>query len=103
MKVEITTKVLLHDRLGRLVRGQVAELPDGQAESFLRQGWVQRYDTKVIESVPSVVVGATEPSSALPAAPVSPQTTLNESDSGDSPEEAPVLTTRQKRRSRQGR
>lgn len=97
MKVEITTKVLLHDRLGRLVRGQVADLPDGQAESFLRQGWVQRYDTKVIESVPSVVVGATEQSFASPAAPASPQTTSNKSDSGDSPEEAPAPAPKRKR------
>lgn len=52
MKVEIKAKVLHHDKLGTLARGQVVELPESQATEYQGRGWVQFYDTKVVEMSP---------------------------------------------------
>lgn len=52
MKVEIKAKVLHHDKLGTLARGQVVELPDAQAQDFVQRGWCQQYETKVVHAEP---------------------------------------------------
>jgi hypothetical protein len=56
MKVKVTTKVLLHDTLGRLVAGDVVELSDGQARDFIASGWAEAeatYETKVVRETPA--------------------------------------------------
>lgn len=58
MKVTIKTKALLHDTLGRLSAGDVVELQDQQAESFIASGWAEQYETKVIQQKP---VAANDP------------------------------------------
>lgn len=83
MKVAIVAKVLLHDRLGRLVRGAVVELPDVLAEAWLRKGWVERADAKEDRERPSEAAGT--PPSALPVAPVSTEQTLKPSKRGGKP------------------
>ena len=88
MKVTVKARTLLHDRLGRLRQGQTVEMPEAQAKEFLRRGFVEHYQTKVIHSTaatpdnPSVGAGMDAPSSALPVAPASPQTTSSESETG---------------------
>lgn len=54
MKVTIKTKSLLHDTLGRLSAGDVVELQDQQAESFIASGWAEPYQTKVVKLEPEV-------------------------------------------------
>ena len=58
MKVTIKTKALLPDTLGRLSAGDVVELQDQQAESFIASGWAEPYETKVIHPKP---VAANDP------------------------------------------
>lgn len=88
MKVQVIRKTLIHDRLGTLPPGRVVDLPDAQAREFLRRGFVERYETKVVHASPatpgnpSEAAGMAQPSSALPVAQASPQPTLNESESG---------------------
>lgn len=88
MQVTIKAHTLLHDRLGRLRQGQTVDLPDAQAREWLRKGWVEHYQTKVIHSTPATpgnpleAAGTELPPSASPVAQASPQTTLSESESG---------------------
>lgn len=85
MKVTIKARTLIHDRLGTLHAGQVVDLPDNQAREFLRKGWVEHYQTKVIHSSPaspgnpSEAAGMARQPSALPVAQASLQTTSSES------------------------
>lgn len=88
MKVTIKARTLLHDRLGALRAGQVVDLPDSQAREFLRRGFVEHYQTKVIHATPatpgnpSEAAGTAQQPSALPVAQASPQTTSSESEPG---------------------
>lgn len=80
MKVAIVSKVIHHDRLGRLARGAVVELPDHQAAEWLRRGWVERAEVKEDRERPCEAAGT--PPSALPVAPASPEQTLKPSKRG---------------------
>lgn len=83
MKVHvISNKAILDDRLGRLKKGDIKEMPDHKASFYLRRGEVELYETKIVRDRPFEAVGKTEPLSASPAAQASPQTTVNESESG---------------------
>lgn len=82
MDVVVKCRVLYHDRLGTLKQGQRVELPEFQAAEFLRRGFVERYETKVIREVPIADVGAVTLSSASPAVLASPQTTSPPSSDG---------------------
>lgn len=82
MIVVITAREMLHDRLGRLVKGRVVDVPDHQALEWLRRGYAQRYETKVMQERPYMAAGAMEPSSASPVAQVSQPQTLSESSTG---------------------
>jgi hypothetical protein len=82
MDVVVKCRVLYHDRLGTLKQGQRVDLPDFQAADFLRRGFVERYETKVIRSVPFETVGVPGLSSASPAVQASPQTTSKPSSDG---------------------
>lgn len=83
MKVAIVSKVIHHDRLGKLVRGAVIELPEHQASDWLRRGWVERAEVKEDRERPSEAAGTQ--SSALPVAPASPEQTLKSSKRGGRP------------------
>jgi hypothetical protein len=80
MQIVITAKVMHHDRLGRLPRGSIADIPDHQATDWLRRGFAERYETKVMRDRPLMAAGA--PLSALPVAQALPQTTLKPSGRG---------------------
>ena len=83
MKVHvISNKAIFDDRLGRLNKGDVKDMPDHKANFYLQRGEVELYETKIIRSRPFEAVGKTEQLSASPAAQVSPQTIVNESESG---------------------
>jgi hypothetical protein len=82
MDVVVKCRVLYHDRLGTLNQGQRVDLPDFQAAEFLRRGFVERYETKVIRSIPTETVGVPGSSSALPAVQALPQTTSKPSSDG---------------------
>jgi hypothetical protein len=80
--VYIANTPMLHDRIGRIMPGQTVEVPDFQAREWLRNGWAQLYETKVMQDRPSMAAGVMEPSPALPAAPASQVETLNASEPG---------------------
>jgi len=80
MQIVITAKVMHHDRLGRLPRGWSGDVPDHQATDWLRRGFAERYETKVMRDRPLLAAG--EPLSALPVAQASPQTTSKPSGRG---------------------
>ena len=80
MKVAITAKAIYDDKFGRIVKGQTVDLPDHKARFYIERGEAEYYETKVLRDRPLLVAG--EPLSASPAAQVSPQQTLSESDSG---------------------
>lgn len=84
MKITITTKKpVFDDEYGRLKCGDTADLPDHKAMFYIKEGLAACYQTKVMQDRPSLGAGVTEPLSALPVAPVLPQTTANESESGE--------------------
>jgi len=56
MKVNFL-KLMYHDRLGKVRPGTVAEIPEHQAIQFLRQGIVEKYETKVIRQEPFTPAG----------------------------------------------
>ena len=74
MKVKAIRK-FYHDKLGRVLPGDIVELQEAQATMLLEQRAVERYATKVVREVPLMDAGVTTPLSALPAAPASPKTT----------------------------
>lgn len=82
MKVIVKARTLLHDKLGRLREGQIVELPDVQAADFLRRGFVERYDTKVIVTNPQPPAGTEQLQSASPAGQASTPTTSSASARG---------------------
>lgn len=82
MKVVVCDKKEIHLPDGPRAAGDVVELPEKVALRYLQAGAVERYETKVIREVPFEEAGRAQPSSASPAAPVSPQTTAKRSAGG---------------------
>ena len=81
MKVEVL-KTFYHDKLGRVQKGSVVELPEAQAQMFLEKNAVRRYATKVVREIPLDIAGVEEQSSALPVEPVLTKTTSTKSKRG---------------------
>lgn len=81
MKVSVL-KPIFHGELGALKRGRVVEMPEPWATRYIRMGAVERIATAEKRSVPLAAAGVVEPSSALPAVPASPPTTLKLSKRG---------------------
>jgi len=81
MKVSVTAKAIYDDKLGKLRKGQVVELPANKAQFYLERGEVEFYETKVLRDRPYQAVGT--PLSASPAAQALEPQTLSESDSGE--------------------
>jgi hypothetical protein len=52
MNIQIKTKTLYHDRLGRVVAGDTVEVHDTQGVEWIRRGWAMPYETKVVEMQP---------------------------------------------------
>jgi len=82
MQVKVIRHKLIHDKLGTLNKGRVVDLPENQAADFLKRGFVERYETKVIDTRPQQPAGMDVQPSASPVGQASPQTTLSESESG---------------------
>lgn len=82
MQVSVTANVIFDDRLGRLLKGQVVDMPDHKAKFFMARGDVELYLTKVMRDRPTLAAGSTEQSSAAPVAQALTETTSNESESG---------------------
>lgn len=82
MKVSILKKAIFDDKLGRLMHGQVVDLPEHKAQFYITRGEAVNYETKIISDFPSLTVGETKPLSASPAVLVLPEQTLSESESG---------------------
>jgi hypothetical protein len=82
MKVTVKARTLLHDKLGRLREGQVVELPEAQAREFLRRGFVEHYDTKVLQTNPQPPVGEEQQPSVSPAGQALPSKTSSGSGRG---------------------
>ena len=83
MKVHvISNKAIFDDRLGRLNKGDIKDMPEHKANFYLQRGEVELYETKVIRDRPYEAAGKTEQLSASPVVQASPQTTVNESESG---------------------
>lgn len=80
MKIVIKTEFMLHDRLGKLTQGDVADVSDKQAADFVASGYAEYYETKVIRDRPYPGAGA--PLSASPVARALPQTIAKKSESG---------------------
>ena len=74
MKVKAIRK-FYHDKLGRVLPGDIVELQEGQATMLIQQRAVERYATKVVRELPLPNAGVTTQSSALPVAPALPKTT----------------------------
>lgn len=85
MKIVITSKKLVLTQHGRFPQGHTVDVPDQLALFLIERGEAVRFETKEAMNRPSQAVGATEPSSASPAAQVSPEQTPNESVSGEQP------------------
>lgn len=81
VKISVTAKVINDDRLGRLVKGDVREMPAHKAQFFLRRGEVELYETKVVRERP--LEGAGTQQSASPVAQVLQAQTLSASESGE--------------------
>jgi hypothetical protein len=88
MKIHVLKKIF-HDRLGRLLPGDIVDMNDKQAETYLKNGAVERYQTKVIRQEPFTDAGVVEQSSALPADQALPKTTSKRSRSGGSRKKTP--------------
>jgi hypothetical protein len=81
MKIHVLKKIR-HDKLGLLVPGSIVDLPEKQAEMYLSQNAVERYQTKVIRQEPFIGAGETIPLSASPAGQALTKTTLKKSKTG---------------------
>lgn len=82
MKVSILKKTLLDDKLGRLMYGDIVDLPEHKARFFLERGDVELYETKVIRENPYKAAGLVEQSSVSPVALALPSQTPNLSEDG---------------------
>jgi len=82
MKISITAKAILDDKLGRLNKGQVVEMIEHKANFYIARGEAELYQTKVAREVPLRDAGTTERLSASPVVQASPTQTLKESITG---------------------
>jgi len=82
MKVSILKKTLLDDKLGRLMYGEIVDLPEHKARFFLERGDVELYETKVIRENPYPAAGVVAQSSVSPVALVLPPQTPSLSEDG---------------------
>lgn len=82
MKVVVCDKKEIHLMDGPCGPGTVVDLPEKLALRYLQAGAVERYETKVVRETPFPAPGEVQPSSALPAGQVSPETTAKESEPG---------------------
>lgn len=82
MKISILKKAILDDKLGRLMHGQVVDLPEHKAQFYVARGDAELYETKVFRENPSKAVGETKPLSASPAVLVLPEQTSSASETG---------------------
>ena len=82
MKVSILKKTLLDDKLGRLMYGDIVDLPEHKARFFLERGDVELYETKVIRENPYQAAGVVAQSSVSPVALVLPPQTPSLSEDG---------------------
>lgn len=80
MKVSVTAKTIYDDRMGRLNKGQVVDLPDHKANFYIQRGDVEYYETKVLRDRPYQAAGTQL--SASPVAQVLPTQTSEQSESG---------------------
>lgn len=69
--------------IGGIRPGREVDLPDSVAKTYLAQGAVEPYQTKVLRENPMPAAGAM--SSASPVAPASPQTMSKPFDDGAKP------------------
>jgi hypothetical protein len=84
MKIHML-KTMLHDRLGKLKPGRVVDVPDHQAYDWLKRGFAESYQTKVVRAVPLADAGMEAPSSASPAVEASQTETLPKPKRGGRP------------------
>lgn len=84
MKVKAIKK-FYHDKLGKVMPGEIVELQESQATMLLEQRAVTRYATKVVRELPLPSAGVTTQSSALPVAQALPETTSKPSKRGRPP------------------
>lgn len=82
MKITITAKAVIDDRLGRLTKGTTVELPEHKALFYLKRNEAQMYDTKVIRERPYQAAGREQPSSVSPAAQALLEQTQKQSEGG---------------------
>lgn len=52
MKVSVTAKAIIDDKLGKLFKDQVVDLPDHKANFYIQRGEVVQYQTKVVHEKP---------------------------------------------------
>lgn len=84
MKIAIKSKkTLLDDKLGRLVNGEVYDMPDHKARFYLERGVAEMYETKVVRERPYEAAGRMEQSSASPVVLALPPQTQSESETGE--------------------
>lgn len=82
MKITITAKAVIDDRLGRLTKGTTVELPEHKALFYLKRNEAEMYDTKVIRERPYQAAGRDQPSSVSPAAQALLEQTQKQSEGG---------------------
>lgn len=78
-------KDLRHDRLGRIQKGKIVDMPEQWARIYIQMGAAEAYQTKVIRETPLAGAGAALPSSSSPVDQASQPTTSSESDNGEKP------------------
>ena len=61
MKISITAKAILDDKLGKLTKDQVVDLPDHKANFYLNRGEAVQYQTKVVYQAPAPTVSVDKP------------------------------------------
>lgn len=81
MKINIKAKVLFDDRLGRLVKDQIIDVPEHKALFYVARKEAELYETKVTREKPLDAAG--KPASALPVGQVLTKQMLKQSDSGE--------------------
>jgi len=81
MKVSVL-KPIFHGELGAFRRGSVVDMPEPWASRYIKMGAVERIAVAEKRAIPLAAAGVAAPSSALPADPASPPTTLKLSKRG---------------------
>ena len=81
MKIHFLAKQVFDDKAGRIVAGQVLEMPANKAQFYIQRGDAEPYNTKVLRDRPLMAAG--RPLSALPVDQVLQEQTLNLSENGE--------------------